>query len=638
MRSFILLLKIQLLGLFGINKALHANAAKAKRTLALAALVVAAIVAVAALYSVGVAEGMAQLGMVEAIPLVAVLVGAVAGAVAAFLKTNGVLFAFKDYDLVMSLPVPTLSVVLSRIASLYAMSVAFGLLVMVPAFAVYAAHAGAGALSVVLMALSIVLAPLAPLAAAIVLAALIAAFSSRFRHANIVMTVLSLVAVLAIVAGSFALSGQSDDAAALAALGTEAVGQMAGLFPPAAWAAEGIASGNLLSFALFAGVSLLAGAVLLAVLVRVFVPVNSLLMSSRPHGSFSFDGAAHGARGLRARTPFRALVGKELRLLVATPIYLLNGCMGYVLVVVACIAAVAARALGALSLDALPAELTPLVGGFLRGHLVHDGAVGVARGLRPLGHAHGAGFRPHRTGGEGRSQPVVRAAHGGDRRRGAVAGVLARRRVGGGDVCGAAGVVPVRHVRGFGGGRAPSALRLDDGVRAGEARQAGDGGHHGRHGVHGRGHRGHGADGHGGLPRAGRGDRGGVGNAVPSDGEQAAGRISRRRKENVMRERNKGKVLEGKPGLAVAVALGVAAVALAALQWILLPDQVVTHFGVSGQANGWSPKWFLVLLSTGLGLFGAVWFGASREKLGLLLAAIGVVVGVFDLVVNGIVF
>ena len=149
MKSFILLLKIQLLGLFGINKALHANAAKAKRTLALAALVVVAVVAVAVTYSVGVAEGMAQLGMVEAIPLVAVLVGAVAGAVAAFLKTNGVLFAFKDYDLVMSLPVPTLSVVLSRIASLYAMSVVFGLLVMVPAFAVYAAHAGAGALSVV---------------------------------------------------------------------------------------------------------------------------------------------------------------------------------------------------------------------------------------------------------------------------------------------------------------------------------------------------------------------------------------------------------------------------------------------------------------------------------------------------------
>ena len=45
------------------------------------------------------------------------------------------LFGFKDYDLVMSLPVPTSSVVLSRIASLYAMSLLFGVLVMVRALA-----------------------------------------------------------------------------------------------------------------------------------------------------------------------------------------------------------------------------------------------------------------------------------------------------------------------------------------------------------------------------------------------------------------------------------------------------------------------------------------------------------------------
>ena len=158
MKPFILLLKIQLLGLFGINKTLHADPAKAKRTLALAALVVAAVVLFASAYSAGVAQGLVQIGLAEAVPLVAVLVGAIAGAVAAFLKTNGVLFGFKDYDLVMSLPVPTSSVVLSRIASLYAMSLLFGVLVMVPAFAVYASAAGVSAVRVACMALSIVLA------------------------------------------------------------------------------------------------------------------------------------------------------------------------------------------------------------------------------------------------------------------------------------------------------------------------------------------------------------------------------------------------------------------------------------------------------------------------------------------------
>ena len=305
MKPFILLLKIQLLGLFGINKTLHADPAKAKRTLALAALVVAAVVLFASAYSAGVAQGLVQIGL-----------GAIAGAVAAFLKTNGVLFGFKDYDLVMSLPVPTSSVVLSRIASLYAMSLLFGVLVMVPAFAVYASAAGVSAVGVACMALS-----------------------------------------------SFALSGQSDDLAALSALGAQLTGQLAAIFPPAAWATAGIVQGDLVQFAAFAAVNIAAAAAVFALVVRLFVPVNSLLMSSRPRGTFSFDGDK-GA-GAKSSTPFRALMVKELRLLAATPIYFMNACIGYVLVLVAAVAVAVGSATGMLSLDLLPPAYAPFVGALL---------------------------------------------------------------------------------------------------------------------------------------------------------------------------------------------------------------------------------------------------------------------------------
>ena len=354
MRSFILLLKIQLLGLFGINKTLHADPAKARRTLALDALAVAAIVLFAAAYSSGVAQALVQMGLPEAIPLVAVLVGAVAGAVAAFLKTNGVLFGFKDYDLVMSLPVPTSSVVLSRIASLYAMSLAFGLLAMVPAFAVYAANASVTAAGVACMALSVVLAPLLPLAAAI------AAVSARFKHANVVVIVLTLAATLIAVFGSLVFSSQADDMAAMTALGTELVAQLAAAFPPAAWATAGIVEGDLGQFLAFAAVNLVAACAVLALVVRLFVPVNSMLMSSRPRGPFSFDGK--GAAAAKAGSPLRALMAKEVRLLVATPIYFMNACIGYVLVLVAAIAVAAGTLTGALSLDLLPPELAPVIG------------------------------------------------------------------------------------------------------------------------------------------------------------------------------------------------------------------------------------------------------------------------------------
>lgn len=362
MKSFVLLLKIQLLGLFGINKALHADAAKAKRSLALAALAVVGIVVLVVLYVSSIAQVFVTLGLAEAIPLVAVLVGAVAGAVAAFLKANGVLFAFKDYDMVMSLPVPTSTVVLSRIASLYAMSAAFGLLVMVPAFAVYAGVASVSAVGLACMALSVVLAPLLPLAAAVVLAALIAAFSSRFRYANIVVVVLTTLATLALVVASFALSGQSGDVAALSDMGGELTAQMASLYAPAAWAAAGIVQGDAGRFVLFALVNVAAALALVAVLARLFVPVNSLLMSSHARGAFSFEG---GKSVARSRSAFRALLAKEARLLLATPIYALNTCIGYVMVLVAAGAAAVASGMGALPLDALPPEFAALATGFL---------------------------------------------------------------------------------------------------------------------------------------------------------------------------------------------------------------------------------------------------------------------------------
>ena len=172
--------------------------------------------------------------------------------------------------------------------------------------------------------------------------------------------VLTLAATLIAVFGSLAFSSQADDMAAMTALGTELVAQLAAAFPPAAWATAGIVEGDLEQFLAFAAVNLVAACAVLALVVRLFVPVNSMLMSSRPRGTFSFDGK--GAAAAKAGSPLRALMAKEVRLLVATPIYFMNACIGYVLVLVAAIAVAAGTLTGALSLDLLPPELAPVIG------------------------------------------------------------------------------------------------------------------------------------------------------------------------------------------------------------------------------------------------------------------------------------
>lgn len=99
--------------------------------------------------------------------------------------------------------------------------------------------------------------------------------------------------------------------------------------------------------------------------------------------------------------------------------------------------------------------------------------------------------------------------------------------------------------------------------------------------------------------------------------------------------RYEGKILEGPKGAVLAAVLAAVVVGLAVAQQLLLPEQVVMHVGLSGEANGWAPKWFPLLASAGLGLAGAAWFAASRAKAGLLVAVTGMAVGVLALVMTG---
>lgn len=141
------------------------------------------------------------------------------------------------------------------------------------------------------------------------------------------------------------------------------------------------------------------------------------------------------------------------------------------------------------------------------------------------------------------------------------------------------------------------------------------------------------------MKRASRADEasrtygtGGKGGARRTGGEDG---------EGVPREvagfaRKSGKVLEGRDGLAtlVAVTLVLLTAALAVVQWVVLPDEVVSHVSLSGEVNGTAPKWLFVAATAGFGLVGSAWFGFAREKVGLVVAAVGVVAGVIDLALN----
>lgn len=353
MTSLAPLLKVQLLGAFGIGRLLNERSPRAKAKLGLAAAGIVLLAVLAAGYAGALGSALAAARATAALPALAVAVSGVGCVFSTFAKANGLLFGFKDFDLVVTMPAPLWAVTVSRVAPLYGMGLAFSLLLGGPFMAVWAVASGAGAVGVAEAALVLLLAPMIPVVLALAASFCVAWAASRTPFADRALGIVGLLAAIAIVVGVTLASGGMgasgmEETQELLLAGSSLEGAVTAFWPPAAWACAAL-GGDAFAFALYVGTSVAAGAAALAVLGRVLVPLNSLLSaggarrtsaSRRARASRRASGAATGAH--RAKSPFAALVAKELRGWIATPIYLMNTAVGPVLALVAAAAVAAA--------------------------------------------------------------------------------------------------------------------------------------------------------------------------------------------------------------------------------------------------------------------------------------------------------
>ncbi len=379
MSSLAPLLRVQLLGAFGIGRLLNERDPAARRRLVLAAAGVVLLAALATGYAWAVGSSLAAAGASDALPALAVAVSGVGCAFSTFAKANGLLFGFKDFDLVVTMPAPLWAVAVSRVAPLYGMGLAFSLLMGGPLMAAYSAAAGAEPAAALVGILVLLLAPAIPVAASVALSFLVAWAASRMPNANRALGVAGVAAAVAIVAGAMALTGGSgslriDDPGLLTSLGGQIEGAVGSAWPPAAWASRAM-RGDAAALALYAASSAAAGAAMVAVLARLLVPVNSLLAAGGPRG------AAHAKPG-RTRSPFRAMVAKELRLWVATPIYLMNTAVGPALALVAAVAAAAVGPQALASAVNVPGADSGTVAGLVSG--AFPWVLGLCMAMTPL--------------------------------------------------------------------------------------------------------------------------------------------------------------------------------------------------------------------------------------------------------------
>lgn len=270
-------------------------------------------------YSYGIGRGLKSIGMADMLPELSAAVASVAIFLTTVYKIRGIVFDFKDFDFLLSLPVRLTTVVIDRLLLLYLINLPAAIIIMIPAGVSYCMLTGWDVAAFLLNITGALLLPLLPVTLAAVIGALAAFIASRFRKSRIINIILIFTAIFGIMAAPY-----------FAGVGT--LNSISKVYPPAilyreaVWEKQGAAMilFLLLSFGSFGLFAFITG--------KKFIALNTALVKKT--GTRRYKGLKEDTG-----TPFYALYKKEVKRYFASVNYVINTGFGMVLLTVLGIAA-----------------------------------------------------------------------------------------------------------------------------------------------------------------------------------------------------------------------------------------------------------------------------------------------------------
>lgn len=321
---YLLLLKMQLYNLFGINRILNSHSKKEKqRSMALGGLAIF-IIGLMIVYSTTISMSIASMGAVNILPTISALICSLITLILTFLKSSGILIGLRDYDMVMSLPVKNSEVVLSRLTMVYLTNLLISMIVMLPSVVIFGINAETGISGNIMFLLSFFFLPVIPMIISLGLGVLISVISSRSKHKNILSLVLSTLIVLLIVAASTKAQNMNTDE--ILNIGILFSNMTNEIYPPAALVSKAVEQQNWLYFLIFFGMSVLISIIFVGIVAHFYQKMNTATFN---HSATKFEGKI-----LQVSSPLKAMYKREFERYFSCTIYALNSTIGMVLLLV----------------------------------------------------------------------------------------------------------------------------------------------------------------------------------------------------------------------------------------------------------------------------------------------------------------
>lgn len=330
MKQILLLTKVQLGSVFTFIKG-SKNRTKKRNTFVLAALfsLFAIFLAfVSFMYSYVLGMSLKTFHSMDLLPEIMMAVTCIVTLITTIYKVKGTLFGFKDYDLIMSLPVKTSRIVASRLVLLYIVNIAFTLIIMLPAGIAYGLLKEASYKFYIITLLTVWFIPLFPMILATLIGTVVTLIASRFRHTNIANIILTFSLLTAYMIFS---ARSSTSPQALGEMSAVLSNKTDRIYPLARMYKSAVCEFNIGSLLFFVSISIVSFILFSWIVGLEFKKINTLATSARVKANYKI-------KTLKVEKPLIAMYKKELSRYFSSSLYVMNTAFGIVMMTIAAVA------------------------------------------------------------------------------------------------------------------------------------------------------------------------------------------------------------------------------------------------------------------------------------------------------------
>ena len=236
-------------------------------------------------------------------------------------KVNGTIFNFKDYDLLMSLPIKKEEIIISKILSLYFLNFLYTILFMIPSYIVFILKVTTTLNFNILFFITIFIIPILPTVIATIIGSLITAITSRFKRKNLINYI---IFILSFIFMYYMTSGISNsNSLDYANFGKNLIDMCNNIYPLTNTYFKIISNNDLISLLIYTLLPIL----IFIIFTKILTNINSKLKTERKNANYKLG-------KLKESNQLFALYKKEIKRYFGSIMYVTNTIMGSVMLII----------------------------------------------------------------------------------------------------------------------------------------------------------------------------------------------------------------------------------------------------------------------------------------------------------------